>query len=590
MVTGQMLFEGDTPFTVGMKHKGEEPESPKDLNPQIPDDLDMLILKCLEKDREKRYSSAGELRSALENIEKGIPTTEKTISSRKPITSKENTVTFGIKRLVFPAALAVLLAAVFVLWFAVFKKKSAPSQPDKPSIAVLPFDDKSPEKDQQALCDGLAESLIIALSRIDNLRVPARTSSFSFTGERNIREIGEKLRVSTILEGSVQKSGNRIRVMTQLIDVADESIRWSKVYNKELEDIFDIQDEIAMAITNELKLKLLGSEKELLRKRYTESVEAYNHYIQGLFYWNERTAESLYKAIEEFRRAIEIDPEYALAFVGLADCYNLLSLYGNVRSDESFPKAKAAASKAITLDDSLGEAHNSLAYVMSRYDWDQKGAEWEFQRAIALNPNYATAHFWYAENLIVQKRYDEGIKEMNAALELDPVSPIINSSLSLCYFYKGELERALQQAEKTIGMAPGFTHAHLMACAIYARLKHFPESIEEGEKAVALSGRSPLNLSYLGYAYAVAGMEAEARKLITEMVELSETRYVSAFWIAMIYTGLNEKDKAFEWLDKALAEHFALLAYLNVTPQLDPLRDDPRFADLLEKVGLAGFE
>jgi serine/threonine protein kinase/Tfp pilus assembly protein PilF len=590
MVTGLMLFEGDSPFTVGMKHKGELPRNPKELNPQIPDDLSTLILRCLEKDRDKRYQNVGELRSALENFEKGIPTTEKTIVPKRPITSKEITVTFGLKKLVLPAALVFFVAAAVVIWLTFFKERPVPSPAGKPSIAVLPFDDRSPDKDQEALCKGLAESLINALTKIENLRVPARTSSFSFEGEeRNIREIGEKLKVATILVGSVQKSANRIRITPQLIDVADESTLWSEVYNRELEDLFDIQDEIALKIADRLKLELLGSEREQLQKRYTENVEAFNHYTQGLFYWNKRTAESLQTAIEQFKHAIDKDPDYALAYVGLADCYNLLSMYGSMPSTETFPKAKKAALKAIEIDDTLGEAHNSLAYAKSRYDWDQVGAEQEFKRAIALNPNYATAHFWYAENLMIQKRFDEAFKEMDFALELDPVSLIINSSLSSVYLNTRQPEKALQQAKKTVMMDPSFAHARTMLSGAHALLKNFPEAVAESKKAVELSNRSAFSLSWLGWAYAAAGMEEEARKILEELTDMCETHYVSALWFAIIYAGLREKENAFEWLEKAYAERFEVLIWLGIMPYIDPIRDDPRFAELCEKVGLSDF-
>ncbi len=587
MVTGRTPFEGDTPFTVGVKHKSETPPDPQGLNDQIPGDLNHLILKCLEKGKEKRYQSAREVCSELENIEKRIPTIEKIFAPKRSLTSKEITVTFGLKKLVLPAVLVFLVAAAAVIWLTIFNKKPTYLQLGKPSIAVMPFDDRSPGKDQEALCKGLAESLIDALSKIENLRVPARTSSFSFEGEeRNIQEIGEKLEVAAILEGSIQKAENRIRITAQLINIKDESVLWSEVYNKEFKDIFDIQDEIALAIVDSLKLELLGFEKEKIQKRYTENVEAFSHYSQGLFYWNKRTAESLQIAIEQFQQAIERDPNYALAYVGLADCYSLLSLYGNVRSSETFPKAKDAALKAIALDDTLGEAHNSLACVMSRYEWNQDAAEQEFKRAIELNPNYATAHFWYSEILMIQERFDEALEEMNLALELDPVSLIINSSLSMLYLYDRQPEKALQQAKKTIEMDPGFAHARSTASGIYAVLRHFPESIEEGKKAVELSGRSPLYLSWLGWAYALAGMGEEAGKIIRELKVMSETHYVSALWNAIIYSGLKEKDLAFEFLDKAYEEHYEVLVFVNIIPFFDPIREDPRFLELLKKVGL----
>jgi tetratricopeptide (TPR) repeat protein len=388
----------------------------------------------------------------------------------------------------------------------------------------------------------------------------------------------------------VYKDENEIRITAQLINVTDESTLWSEVYDEELKDVFDIQDKIALAIAEKLELELLGTEREQIKKRYTENVEAFNHYTQGLYYWNLRTAESLYTAMEQFQLAIDLDPEYALAYVGLADCYNLLSLYGIMRSSEAYPKARQAALRAIELDDSLGEAHSSLAYVISRYDWDQAAAEQEFRRAIELNPNYATAHFWYAENLMVQGRFDEAIDEVNLALELDPVSLIINSYLSMLYLYKGEPEKALQQVNKTIEMGPNFTHARLMACAIQGVLKRFPESIEEGKKAVELSGGSPMNLSYLGWSYALAGMEEQAREILREMDDLSKTHYVSAFWIAVIHAGLNDKDRVFEWLDKAYEDRYETLTFINISPFFYPVRDDPRFAELLKKVGLSEID
>jgi serine/threonine protein kinase len=590
MVTGQMLFEGDSPFAVGMKHKSEKPQNPQELNPQIPDDLDTLILRCLKKDRDKRYANAGELLSSLQNIERGMPAAEKTIAPKKSLTSKEITVTFGLKILALPAVLLLLIAAVVITWLAFIKEKPGSSTPGSPSIAVLPFDDRSPEKDQEALCKGLAESLINALTKIEDLRVPARTSSFSFEKEeRNIREIGEILKVNTILVGSVQKSANRIRVTSQLIDVAEESTFWSEVYNRKMEDLFDIQDEIALEIADKLKLELLGAEKKKLQKRYTESVEAFNHYTKVLFYWNKRTADSLHTAIEEFRNAIDIDPDYALAYVGLADCYNLLGMYGSVPSTETFPKAKEAARKAIARDDTLGEAHNSLAYAISRYDWDQAAAEQEYKKAIALSPNYATAHFWYSENLLIQRRFDESLREMKLALELDPVSLIINSSMSSLYQNMRQPEKALQQARKTIAMDPTFAHARTMLSGAHALLKNFPEAIAESKKAVEYANRSPFALSWLGWVYAEAGMEGEARKILHELKKMSKTSYVSALWVAVIYTGLRDKDLAFDWLEKAYEEHYEVLVFLHTIPFFDPIRDDTRFDELLEKIGLSDF-
>jgi serine/threonine protein kinase len=309
MVTGRVPFEGDTPFMIGVKHKSEIPRDPKEINTQIPEDLSSVIIRCLIKDKQKRYQSAGEVLSELVNIEKGIPTTERIVPERKPLTSKEITVQFSLKKLFIPIVTIIALAVIAVIIRELFiHKQAVPIPSGKTSLAVLLFDDLSPGKDQDYLCEGLAESLINALTKIKDLRVPAKTSSFSFRSkEKNIQEIGEKLNVNAILEGSIQKIGNRVRISTRLINVPDESLLWSEQYNRELEDVFAIQDEISLAIIDKLKVKLLGEEKEKVVARYTENLEAYNLYLQGQYFWNKRTEEGLKKGLDYFQQAIEKD-------------------------------------------------------------------------------------------------------------------------------------------------------------------------------------------------------------------------------------------------------------------------------------------
>jgi len=415
MVTGRVPFEGDSPLSIAVKHKTESPPDPKDLNTQIPDDLSGLILRCLEKDKEIRYQSAGEVRSELENIEKGIPTTERIVSKRKQITSKEITVTFGMRRLPVPALVfMILIITVLILWHPWSQKETIPALAGKSSIAVLPFEDLSPQKNQGFLCEGFTESLINALTKVEDLRVPARTSSFSFEGkEQDIHEIGEKLNVKTVLRGSLQKSENRLRITAQLIDVVDESILWSEQYNRELEDVFKIQDEISLAIVDKLKGELLREERSKLTKRYTESIEAYNLYLKGRFFWNQRTIDGFKKGIEYFEQSIKKDPSYALAYSGLADCYNMLGEYDYLPPKEAYPKAKEAAQKALSIDSTLAQAHTSLAYVLLAYELDLNGAKKKYERAIQLNPNYGSAHQWYANCLSVLGRHDEAIAEAN---------------------------------------------------------------------------------------------------------------------------------------------------------------------------------
>ncbi len=592
MATGRVPFEGDTPFTVGVKHKSEIPGDPRELNSQIPENFSRVILRCLEKDMERRYQSAEELLSDLINIEKGIPTTERAAPKRKPLTAKEITVTFGLKKLFIPALAAVaLVITAVVIWQLLPKREAVSVSLIKPSIAVLPFADLSPQKDQEYFCDGMANSIINALSNIKDVSVRARGSSFSFKGELlDLQEIGKRLNVDTVLDGTVQKAGDRVRLTAQLINVADESLLWSEQYDQELDNIFAIQDEITQAIVDNLELKLLGGEKAKLKKRYTKYVQAFSLYSRGLYYWNKRTGEALKKAIDYFEQAIKEDPKYALAYVGLADCYNLLQIYSDVSPEESFPKAEEVAKKALEIDENLGEAHNSLAYFKERYEWDLEGAEREFKRAIELSPNYATGHFWYAEYLIIVGRFDEGIEEMKKALELDPISLIINASLGWAYGQAKKSNQAIAQLRKTLEMDPSFAQAHLYIGCVYLRIKKYPEALAELEKAKELSGGSAVSLAYLGFANARAGRFDEAKRILEELEAISKERYIAPSWMAVLYTGLGENEKAFEFFEKAYEQRDESLVFLKIEFTLDPLRSDLRFKELLKKIGLDKYK
>jgi len=457
MITGRVPFEGDTALSIAMKHKGESPKAPKEYNTQIPDDLSRLVLKCLEKDKDKRYQSAGELYSELNNIEKGIPTTDRVAPKRKPITSKEITVSFSAKRLLIPvfAIIAVVIIGLF-LWQPWSRTATPLKQTGKPSVAILPFEDISPQKDQEHLCIGIVDSVISALSNIKDLRVPARGSlSMYKKGEQDYKEIAESLNVSFILDGSLLKSGNTLRITPRLINVADESILWSDRYDTENQDILSIQDEITQAIVDELKVNLLAEEKDKVYRRSTESVEAYNQYSLGKFHIAKRTEEDYFKAYEYFNKAIELDPYYALAYVGLADTYILHSFESNPPI-EARAKAEEAVARAIEIDEDFAEAHTSLAWIKFDFHWDWEGAEREFKRAIELNPNYATAHQWYAEFLNCMRRQDEAKREIEKAHELSPLSLVINAIVGFIDFYGGRYERAILQCKKTIAMEPDF--------------------------------------------------------------------------------------------------------------------------------------
>ena len=588
MATSRVPFTGETALSIAMKHTGEVPKNPKQLNPHIPDDLSGVILKCLEKDKAKRYQSASDVHSELEKIEKGIPTTERVAPERKPITSKEITVQFSLKKLFIPAIVIIAFAIIVVLiWGLFIPKQTVPISPGKTSLAVLPFDDLSPGKDQDYLCAGLAESLIDALSKIKDLRVLAKTSSFSFRSiEKNIQDIGEKLNVNAIFEGSLQKIGNKVRIMTRLINVTDGSLLWSEQYNRELEDVFAIQDEISLAIIDKLKVKLLGDEKENVVKRYTENLEAYNLYLQGQYFWNKRTEAGLKKGLDYFQQAIEKDPAYALAYVGLANSYAVLASYGGLLPKDAFLKARAATIKALEMDDMLADAYVSMAIIRWEYDLDPIAAEKDFRQAIKINPGLAIAHKSYAEVLSSWGRHGEAIKEIKLAQELDPLSLVISTTAGIIYYHSHNYDRAIKEIREVLEKEPNFIPAHAYLGMSYIQKGMYENAVSEFQVSVMLSSRSPLYIAGLAHACAVAGKREEAHKMIEELKELSKKIYVPAFSMALIYTGLDEREEAISWLEKAVEERYYQVTNIKVDPRFDSLHSDSRYKALLKKMGL----
>jgi serine/threonine protein kinase/Flp pilus assembly protein TadD len=588
MVTGRVPFEGDTPFTVGVKHKSETPQNPKEINTQIPDDLNSVILRCLEKDKSKRYQSADEVRSELENIEKGIPRTDREMPKRKPITSKEITVTFGFKKLFYPALVLISLAIIIVvIWQILPQKEPVFSPSEKPSIAVLPFEDLSQQKDQGYLCNGFSESIINALYKVQNLYVPALTSSSSFLGkEQDLQEIGEKLNVKTVLRGSVQKVENMIRITAQLINVDDRSVLWSEQYSKELDDIFGIQDDITMAIVNGLQIELLGGEKASIAKRYTDNFEAYELYLKGRSLWNKRTAEDMRESIRYYEAAIEKEPNFALSYAGLADSYITLGDWIVLPQNEAYPKAIAAAKKALEIDDSIAQAYCSLAYLTFIYNWNWEEAERTFKKALELNPNYATAHQWYAEFLASMGRFEEARKESIKAMELDPLSKIISSIDGFIEFFARDHSSGITKCKKVLEIDPTYLPARLYLGWNYEQAGMHENAIEELNYVIDISCGNIMAIAALGRAYASSGRNDEARELLDDLLYRSNQNFVPSYFIAVLYTALDEKDKAFEWLDKAFEERDYWLSYFKVHPWVDKLRRDARFENLLQRIGL----
>ncbi len=494
-----------------------------------------------------------------------------------------------MKKLFIPSLiLAALIIAAVIFWPLLTQKEAPLFESGRPSIAVLPFDDLSQEKDQEAFCLGFSESLIIALSKIEGMRVPAKTSSFFFKGRaQDLVEIGEKLDVTNVLMGSIQKAENNIRVRAQLVKVADASVLWSDQFSREMDDIFSIQDDISMEIVTKLKGTLVGEEKATLTKRYTENAEAYDLYLQGRFFWEKRTEEGFNKAVDYFEQAIEMDPDFALAYVGLAYTYGTFGGYGLLSLDETTPKVKTLLEKAMAIDDKIAEAHTLMAQITFVYDLDWEGAEREFRLAIQLDPNSMYAHMWYGIYLGKKGQMDLAFKEWARAYEVDPLNIVVNYGEGEGNAWARRYDEAIQAYEKTLSMDQNFVAAYVGLGKIYFLQSKYEEALEELDEAWELTkGSSPDILSLRGMIYARSGNRTEAEKMLEELLAWSRRKYVDQAQIAALYMALGQKDQAFDWLDKAYRERSAGLTALNIDPLWDDLRPDPRFSELLKKIGL----
>lgn len=457
-----------------------------------------------------------------------------------------------------------------------------------PSIAVLPFVNISNDPDNEYFCDGLAEELLNALSKIEALRVAARTSAFSFKGkETDIREIGRKLNVSTVLEGSVRKAGNRLRIAAQLVNIADGYHLWSERYDRQMEDIFDIQDEISLSIVDALKVKLLGAEKAAVLKRYTDNTEAYEIYLKGRYHYAKRTKDDIQKGIEYFRQAIGLDPNFALAYAMIAQSFSSMPVYPYLSPKEANPPAKAAAQRALEIDSALATAHVALAYSLATYDWNWAEAERAFKRAIEIDPNNDALHLRYAQVYLTPLgRHEEAIAELKRALELEPLSLFNNAMLTAGYLASRQFERALKQAEKTYDLEPSFVTGRYVLGLAYNVNGMYKEAIALSEESLQSDPTNQIYLRIAGYAYAKSGRQSEAEQVIGRFKAIAKTQYVISYAIASIYAALGDKDQAFTELERAFAERDWDLHRLNVDPLMDSLRDDPRFKDSVRRIGL----
>jgi len=456
------------------------------------------------------------------------------------------------------------------------------------SLAVLPFSNPGSDPSIEYLGEGIAESLINSLSQFPKLRVIARTTAFRYKGQNvDPQKVGQDLGVRAVLTGSMVKRGDTLSAQADLIDVEHGSQLWGQRYNRTSSDIFSLQEELAREISEKLRLKLTGEEKQRLTRRYTKSEEAYEYYIRGRYHWNRRSSESLQTAIQCFGRAIDKDPGYALAYTGLADCYNLLPLFLPVSPKDTAPQAKAAAEKALAIDGSLAEAHTSLACYLHRTSRDWAGAGREFRRALQLNPGYATAHHWYANYLAALGRFDEALEEIRPALEADPLSIAIHTARGGILYTARRYDEAIAVLGKIIEMDPNFWATRSFNGAARVQKGQYAQGIEELRAALKLSPRDASIAGRLAHALAFAGRRDEALRVVDDLKERSKRDYVNPYGIALAYVGLGDKDQAFAWLDRACEEYSAWLFFAKVDPVLDPLRSDPRFQEVLRRQGLA---
>ena len=470
---------------------------------------------------------------------------------------------------------------------AVPPQSPAPITDERRAIAVLPFVNASADPENEYFSDGMTDELITALTKVEGLYVASRTSVFAFKNLReDVRTIGARLNVSTVLEGTVRRAGNRLRITVQLSNVADGRTLWSERYDREMADVFAIQDEIAQTIVRTLRSTLLGDLGDPTPVRYTENVRAYSLYLKGRFWWNRRTQADIAEGVKYFEQAIAEDPSYALAYTGLADSYALDLDYSGAPVKEGMERAKAEARKAIELDETLAEAHTSLGWVTFIYDWDWAGAAREFNRAIQLNPRYSTARQWHAWLLIAMGRFEEALAEGRAAIDLDPASVSIRRSLGWLQYYARRNEAALDNLRRALAMDPTAEETHRLLGLVYMEQGMHDEAAASFKEALTLSRNKALAFAGLGQVAARRGRLEEAEAVLKEMHDRARSGYVSPVALTNLYTALGDADAAFDWLERAYRERRGWLAYLKVEPTLDPLRRDPRFQGLLEQMRL----
>jgi TolB-like protein/Flp pilus assembly protein TadD len=570
-VTGLRPFARETSADTMSAVLTQEPAAPTESGRQVPYELGRVIGRCLEKNPAMRFQTAADLVFAL----RAVAHVSETLAIF-PATPAARRWRRGL--VVAGAVAAVAVASVLIV-------RSRPD-PGIRSLAVLPFGNAGGDPNAEYLSDGITESLINNLSQVPALRVVPQSTVFRYKGSKaSPAAIAKELDVAAVLTGRVEQRGSDLTVHAELVDARADSQIWGERYIRKSSDILAVEEDIAREITDKLRLRLSGEQQKMLTKHDPQNAMAYELYLKGRYAWNRRTRDGFQQGVRYFRDAIAADPNYALAYAGLADSYLLLSNYGVSPPSVEVPAARSAAERALQIDEGLAEAHCSLASIHSEFDWDFPGAERHFRRAIELNPRYPTAHHWYALFLAQQGRFDEAFSEIDRARELDPLSLIINKNVSWVRYFARDGKTALTAARRTVELDPRFALGYSALGLAYEFQGDLPRSIEAFEQGAALSNRDPDAVRELGHAYAVAGRRADAGKILAELAERSGREYVSSYFSAEILAALGEKDRAFAGLDRAIEERSSNLAYLRVEPKMDVLRSDPRFTALLRRMG-----
>ena len=580
MIAGRRAFARETGVQTMTAILEQHPPSLTESGREIPLELDRIVARCLEKSSGERTQSARDLSVALRDL------LSAPVGSSLTVARPRARLKVGVPI----TAAAVLLAAVGVYWL------GRPGHRPE-SIAILPFANAGGNPEMDYLGDGITESLINSISKVSGLAVMSRNAVFRYKGrDTDAQAAGRALNVQAVLTGRVLQVGNGLSISTELIDVRSNRHLWGEQYNRRLADILAIQDEISTEIADKLRSRLTGEEKKQLTKRYTQNTEAYQLYLRGRYHWNKKTAAGFNKGIEYFQQATEADPTYAPAYAGLAALYNNLANYNFalLPPREAWAKAKAAADRALRIDDTLAAAHASLALVAYQWEWDWSAAEMEFKRALELDPgssstyepNPSSTNHWYAHYLMTMGRAQESFTAGRRALELDPVDLGNNAHQGWYYLFNHEYARAIEPLQKAIEMDPNFPVGRWYLGMAYEQLGAFPEAIAQFDNCVRITAGRPSMVALLGHAYAAAGRRNEAEATLQQLSELSKQQYVPPYPLAVIHAALGEKEEAFAWLERAYDARDSWMDYLAVDPRLDGLHTDPRFADLLRRLKL----